>query len=95
MAHPNGGHGNKFNPKHPFTEVYNFVGSGGIRFHSTTGESIYARRGLARDGVTPTIVFQGERNKHGSTCEACWGFRIDCNQSRIGHCAEALDNITP
>ena len=50
MAHPNGGHGNKFNPKHPFTEVYNFVGSGGIRFHSTTGESIYARRGLARDG---------------------------------------------
>jgi hypothetical protein len=68
MPHPTGGHGNGSDPKHSFKEVYDFVGTGGMRFRSTTGESIYARQGLARDGVTPTIVFQGERNRHGSTC---------------------------
>jgi hypothetical protein len=50
---------------------------------------------MARDGATPTIVFIGERNRHGSTCKACWGFRVDCNQSRIGQCAEALDAVMP
>jgi hypothetical protein len=92
MAHPDGGHGNRFCPKHSFTKAYAFVGTAGVRFRSTTGEHIYARQGLARDGVTPTIVFIGERNRHGSACKACWGFRVDCNQSRIGQCAEALDS---
>lgn len=93
MAHPNSGQGSRFYPKHTFTEAYTFVGADGVEFRSTTGERIHARQGLARDGVTPTIVFIGERNRHGSACKACWGFRVDCNQSRIGQCAEALDLV--
>jgi hypothetical protein len=57
------------------------------------GEQILARHGKTRDGNTDTIVFIGERSRHGSVCEACWGYRIDCNGSRIGQCAEALDNL--
>ena len=95
MAHPNGSQGNKFYPKHSFGQAYTFVGIQGVKFRSTTGEHIQARQGLARDGVTLTIVFIGERNRHGSACKACWGFRVDCNQSRIGQCAEALDKIIP
>jgi len=43
--------------------------------------------------MTNTIVFTGERNRHGSVCASCWGFRIECNQARIGQCAQALDEI--
>lgn len=95
MAHPNGGQGNRFNTTHSFTQAYAFVGAEGVKFLSTTGEHIYAKQGMARDGETQTIVFIGERNRHGSTCKACWGFRIDCNQARIGQCAEALEAILP
>jgi hypothetical protein len=92
MAHPNGGQGAWFNPQHSFEEAYAFVGSSGVGFLSTTNEHIQARRGLARDRVTPTIAFQGERTRQGSACKSCWGFRVNCNQTRIGQCAEALDS---
>ena len=93
MAHPDGDSGSRFHPVHTFDEVYNFVGEIGITFKSTTGEQISAVRSIARDKTTPTIVFYGERNRHGSVCRACWGYRIDCNQSRIGQCVEALDSV--
>lgn len=93
MPHPRGGQGNRFNPKHSFAQAYAFVGTKGVKFRSTTGERIYERQGIAKDGITPTIVFMGERNRHGSACSACWEFRKDFNQSRIGQCAEALDAV--
>ena len=93
MAHPKGGSGSRFAVRHSFTKAYAFVGPNGTTFKSTTGEPITARQGHTRDGSVDTIVFMGERNRHGSTCSSCWGFRIDCNQSRIGQCAEALDKI--
>jgi hypothetical protein len=91
MAHPNGGNGNWFNPSHSFEDAYKFVGISGLRFFSTTGEAILARQGTTRNGSIPTIVFEGARNRHGSACKACWGYSIDCCQSRVGHCAKKLD----
>ena len=91
MAHPAGGRGTYFSPRHRFAEVLESVGKDGMEFRSTTGEMIHARLGKTKDGNHDTIVFQGERNRHGSACEACWGYRIDCNGSRIGQCAQALD----
>jgi len=91
MAHPNGGMGNIFKTKHSFSQAYAHIGAKGIKFTSTTGEQISATQGIARDGVTKTIVFVGEHSRHGSACAACWGNRVDCNKSRIGQCAEALD----
>ena len=93
MAHPHGGRGNKFTTKNSFTQVFKYVGPNGVSFKSTTGEKIFARHGKTRDGLTDTIVFMGERHRHGSACEACWGYRIDCSGSRIGQCAEALDKV--
>lgn len=91
MGHPSGGKGNTFPVDHSFDEAYEHIGAQGVSFLSTTGEQIYARRSLTRDRASKTIVFMGERNRHGSTCKACWGFRIDCSGARIGQCAEALD----
>ena len=93
MAHPAGGLGNTFETRHPFGQACAFVGTDGLRFSSTTGEQITAKQGLAEDGKTHTIVFNGERNRHGSACKACWGFRQACTQSRIGQCVEALDSL--
>ena len=93
MAHPSGGSGSKFSAGHTFERAYAFVGVNGVAFSSTTGEKIHATQGLAGDGITPTIVFTGERHRHGSACPSCWGFRVDCNKSRIGQCAEALDEL--
>ena len=67
----------------------------GVTITSTTGEKIRVRAGTTRDKNTQTLVFQGERNRHGSACSACWGFRVDCSGSRIGQCAEALDQRIP
>lgn len=93
MAHPDGGRGNTFKSKYTFAQAFRYVGLHGVSFISTTGEKIFARHGKTRDGLTDTIVFMGERHRHGSACEACWGYRIDCNESRIGQCAEALDGV--
>jgi hypothetical protein len=95
MAHPNGSQGNRFNPKHSFVHAYAFVGSRGVKFRSTAGEQICARQGVTRDGATPAIVFKGERITHGSACSARWGFRVACSGSRIGQCAEALNEVIP
>lgn len=95
MAHPNGGGGNIFPTNRSFIDAYKYVGLNGAIFKSTTGETIRAKQGTARDGITKTIVFYGERNRHGSVCESCWGYRKDCNGSRIGQCAEALDKVIP
>lgn len=91
MAHPSGGKGNTFRTKHSFQQAFTHVGVKGIKFNSTTGEQILATQGIARDGLTKTIVFVGQKSRHGSTCAACWGYRVDCNKSRIGQCTEALD----
>ena len=40
MAHPKGGAGSSFDPKHSFAKVYAYVGTQGVYFHSTTGEQI-------------------------------------------------------
>jgi hypothetical protein len=93
MPHPARGSGSTFAAKHSFAKAYEFVGSKGVTFRSTTGAKINANQGMARDGITRTIVFVGEHSRHGSTCAACWGFRIDYNGSRIGQCAEALDGV--
>lgn len=92
MGHPNGGRGNYFNPVHSFEEAYLFVGESGYTFWSTTQETLKATWGIAEDGVTPTIVFVGERSRHGNVCHACWGFRENCSGTRIGQCTEALDD---
>ncbi len=52
MAHPKGGKGNTFSNKHTFDQTYAKVGLRGIKFHSTTGELIAAKQGIAQDKVT-------------------------------------------
>ncbi len=98
MAHPNGGHGNTFHTKHNFDQAYNHVGPNGVTFNSTKGKKITATQSLADDNTTKTIKFKGETDKksiHGYACKACWGYRSSCSKSRIGQCAEALDNSFP
>ena len=68
MAHPNGGRGSFFSPKHQFKEVFMYVGKDGIEFKSTTEETIFARWGKTKDGNHDTIVFHGERSRHGNVC---------------------------
>jgi hypothetical protein len=94
MAHPNGGQGNRFPTRHTFEQAYALIGNG-LHFRSTTNENISATRGMAGNGVTLTIVFSGERSRHGNVCRKCWGFRDACTRSHIGQCVEALDQALP
>jgi hypothetical protein len=92
MAHPNGGKGNRFATRHTFEEAYALIGDG-LYFRSTTNERIQAAPGIAADGITRTIVFEGERNRHGNCCSACWRFRDACTGTHVGHCVEGLDRF--
>lgn len=92
MPHPTGGQGNTFPTHSTFDEIYEMIGEGGLyEFRSFGNERIVAVRGYAQDRITPTIVFTGERNKHGNVCPACWGYRKNCTATRIGQCVESLD----
>ena len=91
MAHPFGGSGNQFRTINSFEKSYKHIVGNNIEFNSTTNENIVAYCGTAIDGVTKTIIFMGERTMHGNVCEKCWGYRKNCNKTRIGHCVEALD----
>jgi len=91
MPHPDGGKGNSFATRNTFNEAYNHIGKDGFEFRSTTNEIIFAHRGFAQDGKSKTIVFRGENNRQGNVCEACWGYRNNCSNTRIGQCIEALD----
>ena len=93
MPHPQGGQGNMFQTQHTFDEAYAFVGVNGVEFESTTGEQMRAEQGIAQDGITPTIVLNGERHIHGRVCHACWGYRQSCTGERIGQGVEPLDDI--
>lgn len=93
MAHPHGGQGNYFRPNHTFHQALAYIGEDEISFISTTGERIIAIRGLAGDGVTPTIVFKGENSKQGNVCQACWGFRKNCRVIFAGETAFGRTNI--
>jgi len=94
MPHPHGGRGNTFDTHHSFAEGYQYVGPRGVDFQSTTNETIWAKQGMARDGITRTIVFQG-RTRHGNVCESCWGHRLNCSGTRMGQCVEGLDREIP
>lgn len=91
MAHPSGGRGKLFPTKHTFAQAYDLLGAIGLSFLSTSKEKIVARQSFTKDRAMPIITFVGENSRHGGVCEACWGFPIDCNGSRIGHCVKPLD----
>ena len=95
MSHPSGGYGRNFKPVHTFDQAYVYVGEGKVTFTSTTGERMTVRRGMTKDGKTPTLVFTGQNSQHGNVCHACWGYRSNCTETRIGHCTEALDRHIP
>ena len=90
MTHPNGGKGNTFHTTHTFSEAYKHVGTG-ITFTSTTEKKITARQRNTKGKIPRKIVFIGENSTHGDVCEACWGYRLNCSGTRIGHCVEGLD----
>ncbi|HEY3490153.1 MAG TPA: hypothetical protein VGK27_08545 [Candidatus Deferrimicrobiaceae bacterium] len=90
MVHPHGG-SDCFFPKSSFKKAYRLVGKDGFRYLGEGNEEISVYQGQARDGVTPTIVFRGADVRHGSVCEQCWGYRLDCNRVGIGKFAEPFD----
>ena len=86
MPHPNGGKGNWFRTNCTFDEAFVFVTNRApFSFNSTTGKKVQAKIGKTKIGDN-TIVFPG----HGNVCHACWGFRNNCSNTRIGHCVESL-----
>ena len=95
MPHPNGSTGNVLHVAHSFAQAHAHVGRAGVAFVSTTGEAMTATQGLAGDGVTPTIVLQGQSHAHGRVCPACWGYVTSCTGERIGQAVSPLDLAVP
>ena len=91
MGHPNGSNGNALPVAHSFAQAYAYVAGAGHAFSSTTGEPMIGTQGLAGDGVTPTIVLQGQNHVHGRVCAACWGYMTSCTGERVGQAVAPLD----
>ncbi|MBU2740870.1 hypothetical protein HF670_07930 [Acidithiobacillus thiooxidans] len=91
MPHPNGGRGNTFPVAHSFRDAFAKLEAGDFYFKSNTGEKMTAKRGNTAVGHN-AIVFHGENVMHGNICLACWGYRMNCTGTRIGHAVEAFDH---
>jgi len=88
MAHPDGGGEAQFAPRVTFEQAYQQVQAleqenRQAVSRTTRDAPVLVRTGNARNGV-PTLTFVG----HGNVCFACWGYRLNCSGTRIGHCVE-------
>ncbi len=91
MSHPVGGRGDHLNLIHTFEQAYDYVGKDEIELNLSTGEKFTAKRGMAGDGITKTIVFFGRFSSRGNICHACWGYKTNCNRNSNGEYAMAID----
>lgn len=91
MPHPDGGSGEYLNPVHTFKQAYDYVGEEEIELNLLSGEKFTAKRGMAGDGVTKTIVFFGRFSSRGNVCPACWGYRTNCNRNSNSEYAMAIE----
>jgi len=91
MPHPDGGSGECLNTVHTFEQAFDYVGEKEIALNLPSGEKFTAKRGMAGDGVTKTIVFFGRFSSRGNVCPACWGYRTNCNRNSNGEYAMAID----
>ena len=86
MAHGDGGRGNVFPVGVGFAAARRAVGSG-LEFQTARPQLVRARQGESdTTPPLPTISFRD----HGTVCEHCWGYRVNCSGTRVGHCVEAL-----
>lgn len=95
MGHPNSSNGNALPVGHIFAQAHAYVAGAGRAFTSTTGEPMSATQGLAGDGITPTIVLQGQNHVHGRVCAACWGYTKSCTGEWVSQAVAPLDAIVP
>lgn len=80
MPHPEGGFGNRFQTFCTFEQAFSFIQQKGkYSFQSTTDKKVIAQIGKT-EGGDKTIVFLD----HGNVCFACWGYRKNCSNTRIG-----------
>lgn len=91
MSHPNGGQGNTFPITYSFRKAFEKLEAGDFAFKSNTGGNMTATRSNTAGGHD-AIVFHGENVMHGNVCSACWGYRMSCTGTRIGHAVEAFDH---
>ena len=93
MAHPYGGKNRILGMRHTFQNAVNRIKANGGDVAFTTGanENIHATLGMTRDKRYLTIVYNGERSRHGNVCSSCWGYRVSCHSTRVGQCTEPFD----
>ncbi len=77
--------------KHSFSEVYSFLnGNNKIKLSTSTGKEFIANAAITQDG-RKVIRFNRKGIESARAYECCWGHYYNCNRTRFGMYAKALD----
>lgn len=84
-------HGGKVLIKHPFNEVWDYLENEGP-FHLNTSTGIeFEARATISENDKPVIKFFEKGREYARAYECCWGHYYNCNRTRFGMYAKALD----
>ncbi|MCD6521434.1 hypothetical protein J7K56_01500 [Candidatus Calescamantes bacterium] len=84
-------HGGEVRLSHSFEEVWSLLkAKGPVKLATSTGKEFTAEAGITKDGRKVIRFFQAGR-EYARAYECCWGHYYNCNRTRFGMYAKALD----
>ena len=76
---------------HSFSEAYSYLNNvGDVYIETSVDTKFKASSAITRDGRQVIRFFQND-TEYARTYECCWGHYYNCNRTRFGMYAKALD----
>ena len=84
-------HGGKVDHKNSFEDVYSYlIKNNEMKLQTSTGKEFVASANTTNDG-RKVIRFFRNRRESARAYECCWGHYYNCNRTRFGMYAKAID----
>jgi len=83
-------HGGYIKHKHSFPDVYTLLNNNEVKLITSTGKEFTAFATTAKDG-REVIRFNRNNKESARAYKCCWGHYYNCNRTRFGMYAKALD----
>lgn len=86
-------HQGKVQLSHTFNDLHSYLNRvGDVETETSTGTKFKATSSITRDG-RPAIIFFQKSKEYARAYECCWGHYYNCNRTRFGMYAKALDDF--
>ena len=81
--------------RHSFGQVWEVLSAGGPTSAVTTTGKLFTSSAVVTGDGRKAIVFKRNNTESARAYECCWGHYYNCNRTRFGMYATALDHVLP